>query len=389
MRFLPGLPKPDIDKLQSRRDVRGLIKALHCKESGLRQAAVEALGKIADGGAVEPLIRSLKDDNQNVRTGAASALEKIGNPRAMEALIEALDRKDNQLCRRAAEALVRLCAASIEPLISALKDSTLGYKARSKVASILGQTGDARAVEPLITALKHHHQTLRQAAAEALGKIADPRAAEPLVKALDQEDPLLCLLAAEALQKIGDPRAVEPLIERLNDGDCDTGWRAASALGKIGDPRAIKPLIDALDREDAFLSLTAAEALGKIGDPRAVEPLIALHHKARDHLVRDQANEALKECGYQAVCEPTDELSDLKKLLDRSLDAKIFVRRAQSRVFRVVGEGHLGMHMESTKGRLMLAVHPAMHPTNIATLVYNCKTTEHSTTLVEEGKRKY
>jgi HEAT repeat protein len=389
MRFLAGLSKPNIDKLQSRRNIKGLIKALHYKEPAVRQATAEALGNIGDGGAVEPLIQALKDDNENVRTGAASALEKIGNPRAVEALIEALERNDNQLRRRAAEALVRVGTAAIEPLIALLTDSTRGYKARSKAASILGQIGDARTVEPLIAALKHHHQSLRQAAAEALGRIADPRAAEPLIGALDEEDTLLCFLAAEALQKIGDSRAVEPLIKSLDDGDCDTGWRAASALGKTGDPRAVEPLIEALDQEDAFLCLTAAEALGKIGDPRAIEPLIALHCKATDHLVRDQASESLKQCGYQASCAPSDELSELKKWLDRSLDAEIFVRCAKSLGFSVTGKGLASSHMESSIAHLTLALLPSIHPTNIATLVYTSTGAEHSITLVDEGKRKY
>ncbi len=389
MSFLRGLLKPNVDKLQSKGDVRGLIKALHDKESAVREAAAEALGKIGDAGAVEPLIQALTDGNQNVRARAASALEKIGDSRAVEPLIAALDRQDNQLCRRAAEALVRICTSNIEPLLETLKDISRGYRARSKVALVLGQIGDARAIEPLITALKRYQQDVRQAATEALGEIGDPRAVEPLIEALDQEDAFLCLPVAVALQKIGDPRAVEPLIKVLNDQDCDTGWRAASALGKLGDPRAVEPLIEALEQEDAFLCLSAAEALGKIGDPRALEPLLALHHRARDHLVRDQANEALKQCGYHAACNPTDELFELKKLLDRSLDAEIFVRHAQSKGFRVVQKTPSGLHLESPEGHLRLAVLASLHPTNMATLIYRSKGTEHATTLVEEGKRKY
>ncbi len=389
MSFLPRLLAPNIEKLQSKRDVQGLIKALRHKEPALREAAVLALGNLGGTGAVEPLIQALKDENQKVRTRAVSALQKSRDPRAVEGLIEALDRKDNQLCRRTAEALVKIGTSAVAPLIAALKDGTHGYKARSKVASVLGQIGDTRAAEPLIAALKHHHPILRQAAAEALGKIGDPRAARPLVEALDHDDAELCFLAAEALQKIGDPRAVEPLIEVLKDGGCDTGWRAASALGKIGDPRAVDPLIEALDQEEAFLCLTAAEALGKIGDPRAIEPLLALHHRARDHLVRNQAREALKKCGYRAACEPPDELAELKIMLDRSLDAGIFVRCARSVGFEIDGEGLSSMHMESPKARLMAAVHPAIHPTNIAILVYTGKGTEHATTLIDEGKRKY
>ena len=53
MTFLRGLLKPNVAKMHSKIDVRGLIKALHYKESAVRQAAAEALGKIGDAGAVD------------------------------------------------------------------------------------------------------------------------------------------------------------------------------------------------------------------------------------------------------------------------------------------------------------------------------------------------
>jgi HEAT repeat protein len=387
--FLQWFFKPNIEKLQSRRDVQSLIMALLFKEPVVRRAAAEALGKIGDPCAVDSLLKALKDDNQNVRTEAASALGKIADPRSAEPLIKVLDHKDNQLRHKAAEALLRICASSIEPLITALKDNTIKSKACCEVAAVLGQIGDARAVESLIAALKHHHRNVRQAAVQALGEIAAPRAVEPLIEALDQEDTFSCLVTAEALRKIGDPRAVELLIRALDDGDCDVAWRAASALGKIRDPRAVEPLIKALDQGDTFLCLVATEALGEIGDPSAVEPLMALHRTASDHSVRDQANKALKRCGCQDNRALTDELCEIKKLLDHSLDANVFVRSAESLGFHVLGERPWGLPMESRKGRLMLTVLESIHPTDIAGITYSGKGAEHSITLVEEGKRKY
>src|SRR5450759_2332909 len=64
----------------------------------------------------------------------------------------------------------------------------LGYQkdpaVRRAAAEALGQIGDARAVEPLIAALKDESWGVRRAAAEALGQIGDARAAEPLIAAL-------------------------------------------------------------------------------------------------------------------------------------------------------------------------------------------------------------
>jgi HEAT repeat protein len=80
--------------------------------------------------------------------------------------------------------------------------------------------------------------------------------------------------AAEALGEIGDARAVEPLIVALKEGYTDVRRGAAEALCKIGAP-AVEPLIAALKGTNGTVRRDAAESLGKIGDTRAVEPLIA------------------------------------------------------------------------------------------------------------------
>ena len=67
--------------------------------------------------------------------------------------------------------------------------------------------------------------------------------------------------AVEALRKIGDARAVEPLIAALRDGDSDVRYKAARALWGIGDPRAIEPLIALLHDANKGIRLNAAETL--------------------------------------------------------------------------------------------------------------------------------
>lgn len=62
--------------------------------------------------------------------------------------------------------------------------------------------GDARAVEPLIQALKYEERSVRGGAARALGEIGDARAVEPLIQALEDEDRLVRTSAKFALEKI-------------------------------------------------------------------------------------------------------------------------------------------------------------------------------------------
>jgi HEAT repeat protein len=69
---------PNVEKMKARRDVNGLIKALrYRKDKGVRQAAAEALVKIG-APAVEPLIAALKDQKTCARADAAQALDHVG-----------------------------------------------------------------------------------------------------------------------------------------------------------------------------------------------------------------------------------------------------------------------------------------------------------------------
>jgi len=84
-----GFFKPNIEKMRTRQDVEGLIKALKHKDFEVRKNATDALGEIGDVRAIEPLIQALKDKGRGVQKYAAKALGEIGEP-AVEPLIEAL-----------------------------------------------------------------------------------------------------------------------------------------------------------------------------------------------------------------------------------------------------------------------------------------------------------
>jgi len=79
MGIFDKLFKPNVERLQEKKNVKGLIKALRHKDGYVREGAAGALGEIGDERAVEPLIRALKDEYSGVRERVAEALVKIGN----------------------------------------------------------------------------------------------------------------------------------------------------------------------------------------------------------------------------------------------------------------------------------------------------------------------
>ena len=162
-----------------------------------------------------------------------------------------------------------------------------------RAAYRLGESGDPRAVEPLIAALGGG---INGAVAAALGKLGDIRAVEPLIAVLADRNHRDCPLVADALGRLGDARAVGPLVAALEQGPRPLRESAAKALDALGwrptddrhralkavadrdwgaaikvGPEAVVPLTEVVQDGDHVKQ--AAEALGEIGDRRAVPAL--------------------------------------------------------------------------------------------------------------------
>jgi HEAT repeat protein len=250
-----------------------MLPTLRDTDTDVRLCAVGALGDLGYKGAVLPLIWTLQNDDGEVETGsirlyAAMSLGKLGDARAIEALVAALGDADSEAGHWAGKALVQIGAASVVPLIRALKGDN--GQAVWNAAAALGDFGDARAVEPLVGLLSDKTldpegtRDVRARAAASLGMIGDKRAVESLIAALLDEEWPVRHASASALGKLQDPRAVEPLIQMLSlqDTDADwaagwhavTGpanmrWSAAEALGQIGHARALPALQHMLEHD--------------------------------------------------------------------------------------------------------------------------------------------
>jgi HEAT repeat protein len=243
--------------------VEPLIFVLLEGESPVRAAAARSLGQIGDPRAAAPLIDALSDSNEDVRYYAAAAVGQFGDPRAVEPLIDLLDDITHAyggvVCEAAADALSQIgtaeALASVEiwrgrwdesrraPTVEALTGdlSDPDWETRLQAAFMLGESGDVRAVDPLIGVLAHDADPdVRNVAAEALGKLGDVRALEPLLEALDRFDLRLHPGPIAALGQLGDERAVDPLIALLGTPDADIDYKAALALERIGSKPARK-----------------------------------------------------------------------------------------------------------------------------------------------------
>jgi HEAT repeat protein len=277
--------------------VPGLLQLLNQVSQGeIRQRAMWALerlgaepltetyirpvahGKWKDVGRVDTdnllaLTAALKEPDKKARATAIQTLANIGDERAVPGLGLALTGPDRDLRDMAIHALVKIGPAAVPALLEMLKHGSSDL--RPRVADVLGYIADARALEPLRTALTDPDPSLRSAAVEALPAFKDPTTVQPLLTLLRDPDPRVRFSAVGAVWQFDDRRAVEPLLDLLSDPDRPTQTRAIQALGNLGDERCLEPLLVVAKRSRA-VRLEAGLAIAKINPQRAIAPLVAM-----------------------------------------------------------------------------------------------------------------
>ncbi|HVO72996.1 MAG TPA: HEAT repeat domain-containing protein [Ignavibacteriaceae bacterium] len=311
--------QPNIDKLKSKGDIKGLIKLLaNDKDNDLRFKAAEALGEIKDLQSIEPLTAVLKDPDKYVRFQAAFAISKIDSKNASAAvpvLIDALEKSYDWAQVKAIEALGKIGdPRAIEPLLTSLKKQyrrdcmRITNDALVRIDPLWKQSESVKsAAQKLLPFLKDRSYEISTNVKKALIMIGEP-AVEYLYSALlyNYSGPNH---AEEALHEINPDwinsesvrEAVPMLIGALKDNDFHIREAAVKLLVRMGiawrksEPgKAVMPMfIAALNDSDYHIRWTAVKVLGELGSESVVEPLV-LSLKDSDDSVREQAAAALE-----------------------------------------------------------------------------------------------
>ena len=188
-----------------------LIGLLDDEVARVREAAMNALGEIADPRAVDPILPRLQDKDLKPRISAAIALGAIGNREAIPALIRSMGDPAPEVRLAAAAALEKL-----EEPLGRWIESALGDDPRGRQSLILAN--DARAVEPLIAALSDPDWKCRRAAAFALAGFKDERAQKELVRMAGKWNPrdrMLAIAALGEVERSGGFREIAGLVLKI------------------------------------------------------------------------------------------------------------------------------------------------------------------------------
>jgi HEAT repeat protein len=267
------------------------------RDGRILPAEVMETKQAVDPGSITTFVTGLHDVDENMRSRALSSLVAIGRP-AVGPLLTLLEEKDPAR-GPAIEALGQIGdAKAVDPIISCLTDRDMNV--RLAAASALGRLKDVRAARPLFAALVNPGEAaqVRMHAAKSLGNIGGTEVEGLLESALADQNYRVWMSAAFALGQTHNRFAIESLINDLRKANFTEPWkslRAAEILTAVGKP-AVEPLLRALHDSNSMVRGRAAFVLGKIGDSRAVDELIARLADSREQSsVRQTVAEALGE----------------------------------------------------------------------------------------------
>ena len=269
--------------VKSDNSIEEKIAALNSRDATLRLTAVKALSQLNDKQAVGPLIEHLNDANVQVRRAVIDALKHLKDTRAVEPLLALTDDKR-----------VRIHAASAlswfdDPRVADFFLEQLHHQDQKLVLEAVKyfeRHPDQRTVKFLIPLLKSSYKTMPSWAAGALGNSGDKRAVEPLIDLLtmklpedDKEKKQVYRYkrsALNALAKFDDKRLYPLFINALKDKQLKQD--AILALSGLKDKRAVPILLKHLSDSSPFIKSFAIRSLGEIGDASlfdSIEPFLS------------------------------------------------------------------------------------------------------------------
>lgn len=282
--------KPNVEKLKSKKNVNGLIKAINYKKDPQIQIqAITALGELNATQAIEPIILLAYENSSNTQLQKCveETIRQIGLEKSIEHIISLFVQEDGNLHDYCIKLLKQHGDETIEFLLKFVNDASLENQIGSMRA--LGIIGDSRAVDPIIEKVAYFKPDVKHVAATALGNIGDPRAVKPLLGVAYSNKK-----AQEALLKIGND-GLEDFIDALRS---PLQSIAAKYLDKLGVPENPEEKVWYYVAKNDYQQ---AESLGTM----AVKPLITKFSFNSDNKnVRDSVFKTLENIGLPAI-EPT------------------------------------------------------------------------------------
>jgi HEAT repeat protein len=259
--------------LQSKSKATSILQAAGKSDSGRERLAALEGSQFAPDVAFEMARNGLSDENPAVRFGALVTIGKLEFRGLADAAVD-LMKDDNESVRAAALFAAKKCGRDVDlsPLAGMLANGSSG--ARANAAMLVGQLGDAQAIEmlrdmadqPMPRVNAAERSWVRLQYAEAMIRL-DPNDAEVLgsIRAsvysnLDD----VRILAIQILGEVGD-RSVQGGLAHIvkRDNPIQVKIAAAQSLVRMGDQRAAGTLFQATRYDERQLRTDLQDYLRK------------------------------------------------------------------------------------------------------------------------------
>lgn len=211
-----------------------IFDMLSHKHNDVKEMALEACVAIHTSQLNARFKELFTSDSPTERMMALYALSHYSPTENLPKILEALEDESAQVRQLAVECFTMPempMAANMSALLPRLYDES--KKVRLAVVQILGQLGNAVAIDSLITALADQDEWVRIRAVEALGTLKSEAAAPRLVQLMESASPLLTFKIIQVLGTIGGNVAFRALLSMMDNENLEIQHEAAEALSKL------------------------------------------------------------------------------------------------------------------------------------------------------------
>ncbi len=234
----------------------------HAETAPDRLDAAGALGKVRNNEQVVSALgaAAIADSSWGVREEALQALGKIGGPAALKQITKALANEQPWVKQTAVQQLGNFGDdADVASKLTAISRDDKSYRARAAALGALAKMKAHQAYEVLeaMTGIESPDEILRRSALRAFAELGDDRAIPILLKWSASGRPIeLRRAAISSLGKLDkkNTEITERLEGYLNESHFPVRMASVSALGDRGDPSAIPTLTAMLKSDDLSIA---------------------------------------------------------------------------------------------------------------------------------------
>jgi len=288
-----------------------LLRRKNDKDPAVRRTVAEALGNISSFGVTGPLVDFTSDPELEVIHAAVFGLggADVEKNIAVPVLLRLAGSEDAEVAGGAAIALGSLKdARAVEPLLNAVKNGADPYT----FIGALGNIGDKRALLPLLAEKADGEKVLSVLRAIPNLSGPDEQACRYALLALYSEDSSARTAALSAAEKVckgitlrGDDslpaRPADMVYDEMRDSGDGVSRQAILSLAGLGDSRALEELRHIHNTSEGLDKVVAIRTLGKFGS--SAVPILAEDLASGDFYVADEASGQLAEIGGKEACE--------------------------------------------------------------------------------------